>query len=146
MYTTVCVLLSLFVSVELAANDKIYIFPKTLPQDIIDSWLELYNPIFTQCVAESGVNAHVAYVSIQKIEIANDPRLKCFFKCLFVNLNILEEYSGNFNADEMSRQINGFDDTVFSKCNEEVKNETDLCKKSLDMYLCHIYYLKHLLL
>ncbi|KAF5277080.1 hypothetical protein FQA39_LY06318 [Lamprigera yunnana] len=115
---------------------------KLVPLHIRQSWLKTTLPILTFCISETRVDPTFAYKSIMQTEVPNDPHLKCFYRCLHTNLNLIEATTGEFIKEEFLRQIEGCTDQIFTECKKQTKDEPDLCKKSFDMYMCLVHALE----
>ncbi|KAK4877451.1 hypothetical protein RN001_009957 [Aquatica leii] len=135
-----CVLSSIIL-VELSACNKHALTTKEVPLYIRQSWIKASEPYRSPCICESGVNPTAAFKSIMNTEVTNNPCLKCYYKCLFVKMNLMEQTTGALIEKEFVRQVEGCTSEVFKKCNEKTKNEIDLCKKSFDTYLCIVHIL-----
>ncbi|KAF5279797.1 hypothetical protein FQR65_LT03328 [Abscondita terminalis] len=134
-------LVLVIVTAQLVLSNKPNLTVKKVPLYIRQSWLALFEPHLSECICESKVNPILAFKSIINTEVSSNPCLKCFYKCLYFKLNIMDATNGEFIENEMYRQIDGLTTDIFKKCDIETKNEADLCKKSFDMYMCVVHAL-----
>ncbi|KAF5279798.1 hypothetical protein FQR65_LT03329 [Abscondita terminalis] len=132
-------LVLVIVIAQLAMSNEPKLTVKKVPLYIRQSWLALFEPLFSKCICESKVDPTLAFRSIINTEVSSSPCLKCFFKCLYIKLNIMDATTGEFQEEEMLRQIEGMTTGIFKKCNGQTKHEVDLCKKSFDMYMCVVH-------
>ncbi|KAF5279792.1 hypothetical protein FQR65_LT03323 [Abscondita terminalis] len=114
---------------------------KEVPLYIRQSWVKTTDPIFNECLSESGVDPSEGYKSLKYVEVVNNPSLMCFYKCIAVKLNMIEATTGEFIKKEVLRQMEGATEEIFEKCNALTKNEVDLCKKCFDGYMCAVHHL-----
>ncbi|KAF5279784.1 hypothetical protein FQR65_LT03315 [Abscondita terminalis] len=111
---------------------------KEVPLYIRQSWTKGTESIRSACICESKVKPSDAYRLFMFMQITNDPRLKCYIKCLNIKLNIMEATTGNLIEEEFTRQIEGITPEIFKKCNEKVKDEVDLCQKCFGFFVCAV--------
>ncbi|KAB0797004.1 hypothetical protein PPYR_11065 [Photinus pyralis] len=111
-----------------------------MPLEIRQAWLKAAEPDFSVCVASSGVDSIVAYNAIAKNEIPNDSALKCFLNCIQQRANLMNSV-GELLEDEFVRVLKGVTPAIAKKCVAQTQNETDICKKSFEMFLCMVYAL-----
>ncbi|KAK4877448.1 hypothetical protein RN001_009954 [Aquatica leii] len=142
-----CVLWFIII-VELSACTTHALTTKEVPLYIRQSWIKVSEPYRTACICESGVNPTAAFKSIMNTEVPNNPCLKCYYKCLYVKMNLMEQTTGALIEKEFVRQVEGCTSEVFKKCNEKTKNEVDLLKLTVclsflfvanaKLFLCNI--------
>ncbi|KAF5279789.1 hypothetical protein FQR65_LT03320 [Abscondita terminalis] len=138
MKTLFCVSFLLFIIFHICLCNKA-LTTKEVPLYIRQSWIKVSEPIRAACICETGVDPNLAFKSIMNTEIANNQCLMCHYKCLAIKLNLMEATTGEFVEKEVLRQSEGVTPEIFAKCNGQVKNEVDLCKKCFDFYLCIIH-------
>ncbi|KAF5279794.1 hypothetical protein FQR65_LT03325 [Abscondita terminalis] len=110
-----------------------------VPLYMRQSWFKMSDSILSACICESGANPTKVFKSIMNTEVASDPCLKCCYKCFATKLNFVDASTGEFHEKEMLRQIEGLTPEIFKKCNDEVKDEIDICEKVFGMYMCHVH-------
>ncbi|KAF5279795.1 hypothetical protein FQR65_LT03326 [Abscondita terminalis] len=109
-----------------------------VPLHLRNSWVNVTEQYHTQCVCESGVNAFAAINSLAITQLSNDPHLKCYYKCLDINLLLLDPVTGSFVKSEFLRYA-GITSEIFDKCSGQTESMKDLCAKSFYMYLCVVH-------
>ncbi|KAF5279793.1 hypothetical protein FQR65_LT03324 [Abscondita terminalis] len=141
MKYSVCASILLICTVDLTLSNTPQLTAKEVPLYIRQSWVKMIDPILALCISESRGNPTNVFKSLMNTEVVNDSGLKCFYKCVALKLNFMEATTGEFQEKEMLRQIEGLTPEMYKKCNNQVKDEVDLCKKSFDMYMCQVHSL-----
>ncbi|KAB0802418.1 hypothetical protein PPYR_04604 [Photinus pyralis] len=99
------------------------------------AYTALMRPALSFCICASDVELEMANCAVYKREFPNDACLKCFFKCVFTEICILNP-DGTIDRDTLIRTVPGVDSDIADKCISTVDEETDLCEKMYDFAVC----------
>ncbi|KAK4883849.1 hypothetical protein RN001_000120 [Aquatica leii] len=100
-----------------------------LPSNITDSWLTLANPFFSECVCKTGVKPDLALRLFTNTDLVNDACLKCFIRCLGVNLNLINAATGLIDEALVVSKAAGVTSDIIAHCNGIAGNATnDTCE------------------
>ncbi|KAF5307519.1 hypothetical protein FQR65_LT06874 [Abscondita terminalis] len=107
-----------------------------VPDNIKKSWFDLSEPHFTECACITGVSLTRANRFFTKSELPDDPRLKCFFKCLVIKLSILNEATNEWDETEIINKVAGVTPFIYSNCNNSTDKIKDLYERVFQMTMC----------
>ncbi|KAK4883848.1 hypothetical protein RN001_000119 [Aquatica leii] len=110
-----------------------------LPSNITDSWLALVNPFFSECICQTRVKPHIALRAIANTDLVDDACLKCFIKCLAINLNFFNTATGMVDQALVVSKIAGVTPEIISYCNDLTNNEMDVCQGAYDFFVCFAF-------
>lgn len=90
------------------------------------------------CVTESGVDKELTVKSFRDGEFAEDPKLKCYFKCLYQGIGDMDK-NGDLSVSSMLSHLPpnlnaGKAESLFNKC-KEIKEE-EACERAFKIAKC----------
>ncbi|XP_026314955.1 general odorant-binding protein 83a-like isoform X2 [Hyposmocoma kahamanoa] len=123
-----CGLLVCFVSLTLAE------FPTK-------EFVEQIRPTVEKCEGSTGVDKGLVEQFSRGESMPDDPKLKCYMKCIFLELDVLDPQTGYFKFQKM---LNMLPEEMKSIAYDMGKNcvhfkgeeGTDMCQESYDVHSC----------
>nr|QGN03642.1 putative odorant binding protein 8 [Conopomorpha sinensis] len=103
-------------------------------------FLELLKPVVERCEQSTGVDKGL----VQKFNegtMVDDPQLKCYMKCMFLEFGVLNEETGQFRYEKMlsliPQEMKSIAYDMGRNCiHFKGEGGTDLCQLSYDLHKC----------
>ncbi|KAF5269920.1 hypothetical protein FQR65_LT05719 [Abscondita terminalis] len=96
----------------------------SIPIELQLRWIEVTKPYFSTCMCATGVDQTKAINLLAKLELPNDPCLKCFGKCLMVSLGMMTS-DGVIIPEAAVVPLQ-----IAQKCTNDTLSISDSCEKS----------------
>lgn len=95
------------------------------------------DPVTASCLAESGMEPRLIQDLINKGEYPEDRKLKCYLRCVYLKLKMLNERA-EINEQQVKKNVGVDDekikDEVYHRC-KKVKG-ADLCEVAFNLSKC----------
>ncbi|KAF5269919.1 hypothetical protein FQR65_LT05718 [Abscondita terminalis] len=100
----------------------------TVPNEMQLHWIEISTPYYSSCMCATGVDQTKAINLLGKLELLEDPCVKCFGKCLMVKLGIMT--SDGVIIPETWAEVTATPVEPVKKCTNESSSILDACEKT----------------
>ncbi|KAB0803955.1 hypothetical protein PPYR_00925 [Photinus pyralis] len=101
-----------------------------------EQWSALVQPYESVCECETHIRPDLAYGMFINSHYCNKACVKCYLKCLYFALNLMNPATGAVNEAEFVRQFAGVTPEIAKCCNEEASTTTDPCETAYIMMKC----------
>ncbi|KAK4877036.1 hypothetical protein RN001_009542 [Aquatica leii] len=108
---------------------------QNIPQDIQNNWIQVASPYYSKCICASGADITAAENILGKLIYPNDPCLKCFTKCIEVELGLMLS-DGTVVPEAWVRQVAAITPEIAEKCVNNTIDISDTCEKAYDYSQC----------
>ncbi|KAF5304743.1 hypothetical protein FQA39_LY09520 [Lamprigera yunnana] len=112
----------------------------TVPKALRDAWSTLSTPFYNKCMCKTGVNTTLASGYINNIKCTSDRNFKCFIKCIFTNIGLMDTF-GVLQQSVWMEKVAGVTPAIYQKCNGVFCGDTDICDIAYEFYECITYML-----
>ncbi|KAI5643167.1 PBP/GOBP family domain-containing protein [Phthorimaea operculella] len=104
-------------------------------------FVEQIRPVVEKCEEKTGVDRALVEEFSRGESMPDDPKLKCYMKCIFVDLELLNESNGIFSYQKMLTMLpEGMRAAAFdmgAMCVHHIGEEgSDLCQVAYDLHKC----------
>ncbi|KAF5269917.1 hypothetical protein FQR65_LT05716 [Abscondita terminalis] len=121
----------------LDACEKSYEMSKcvNIPRSIRERWIHDASPYYEECFYDSGADKNEAIRVLQTLEYPDDPRLKCFMKCLEIQMGLMLN-DGTILPDAWVRVVAGVTPEIAKQCTDKTIDILDTCDKAYEWSKC----------
>ncbi|KAF5269918.1 hypothetical protein FQR65_LT05717 [Abscondita terminalis] len=109
-------------------------FSYSVPKEIQMLWIKTSTPYYSTCMCETGVDQTKAINLLGKLELPEDPCVKCFGKCLMVRVGIMS--SDGTIIPKAWAEIAGVPLQISQKCYNDTSTFLDSCEKAYAFGKC----------
>ncbi|KAF5269921.1 hypothetical protein FQR65_LT05720 [Abscondita terminalis] len=101
-----------------------------IPIELRLRWIEITEPYHSMCICATGVDQTKAINFLAKLELPEDPCVKCFAKCLMISLGMMSS-DGVIIPEAVAAPLE-----IAQKCSNETLDVLDACEKSYAFGKC----------
>ncbi|KAK4877035.1 hypothetical protein RN001_009541 [Aquatica leii] len=110
-------------------------FSWNIPHDIQDSWIQVATPHYSKCMCASGADITAAENILGKLLYPNDPCLKCFAKCIEIELGLMLS-DGTVVPEAWVSEVAAITPEIAERCVNDTIDILDTCEKAYDYSQC----------